>query len=105
MEIESCEHETMGHGANAASNPVVRFKGKTAGLVLNKINSTTIVASFGNDSDEWIGRKCVLFATTCTYQGDPNTDCVRVRIPKQNEEKPPAAEPEVVRVEDDDVPF
>lgn len=104
VEIESCERETLGQGADAESLPVVRFKGKRAGLVLNKTNSNLLVASFGNDSAEWIGRKCVLYWTTTTFKGEL-TDCIRVRIPQQPEEKPPAAEPEVVRVEDDDVPF
>ena len=104
VEIESCERESLGQGDSAELLPVVRFKGKNAGLVLNKTNSNVLVASFGNDSAEWIGRKCILYATTTTFKGEL-TDCIRVRAPQQNEEKPPAAQPEVVRVEDDDVPF
>ena len=105
VEIESCAHENVGQGAETELLPVLRFKDKKPGLVLNKTNNNLLIAGFGNESDGWIGRKCVLYATTCSYQGDPNTPCIRVRIPQQPEEKPPAAEPEVVRVEDDDVPF
>ena len=100
LQIESCEKESVGEAGKM--QPVLRFIGKPSGLVINKTNSSTLVAAFGNDSSNWSGRKCTLYATKTTYKGEL-TDCIRVRVSDQPERKPEAAA-QVVNV-DDDVPF
>jgi len=47
-------------------------------LVLNKTNATTIMGQLGNETDDWIGQKITLFATTCQAFGQ-TVDCIRVR--------------------------
>jgi hypothetical protein len=100
LQVESCEKEAVGE--QGKMQPVLRFSGKQSGLVINKTNSSTLVAAFGNDSLNWRGRKCILYATKTTFKGEL-TDCIRVRVSDQPEQKPEAAA-QVVNV-DDDVPF
>jgi hypothetical protein len=48
--------------------------------VLNKTNADVIAYTFGDDTDHWVGRKIVLFATRTQFQGKL-VPCVRVRVP------------------------
>jgi hypothetical protein len=56
----------------------VRFSDHDQGFVLNKTNTTTIAKLHGNDTDDWVGKQIVLFATECQMGADM-VDCVRVR--------------------------
>ena len=47
-------------------------------LVLNKTNAKSIAKQHGNDTDNWIGKKIVVYATTCKAFGS-DVDCIRVR--------------------------
>lgn len=47
-------------------------------LVLNKTNAKTIAAIYGNEVDDWTGRRVTLFPTTCQSFGE-TVDCIRVR--------------------------
>ena len=101
--VESCAMEVVGQGEESNSLPVLRFADKSAGLVLNKTNTNTLVAAFGNDSEDWAGANIVVYATKVPFKGDM-VDGLRVRIPQQPQAKPQSAQPEVVNV-DEDVPF
>lgn len=48
------------------------------GLVLNKTNCRTIAALYGNDVDNWKGKRIALFPTQCDSFGKI-ADCIRVR--------------------------
>jgi len=100
VEIESCESETIGQGDDTNALPVLRFVGKSAGLVVNKTNSNALVAAFGNNTDDWKGETIVVYSTQVQFKGEL-VDGLRVRIPKR-EQRPRVTE--VVNV-DDDVPF
>ena len=99
--IESCELEPVGQGADQKDLPVLRFKGKDSGLVLNRTNANVIIAAFGDETAEWIGRDIEIFVTEVQYKGDV-VDGLRVSVPKQDEKKP------VVDLDtdvEDEVPF
>jgi len=99
VQVESCDYETVGD----KNHPVVRFQGKSAGLVLNKTNSNTLTDALGDDTDKWRGRTIEIFHTKTDLKG-ALVDCLRVRIPQQNVQ--PAPQAEIVNVDDDsDVPF
>src|SRR5690606_41858672 len=50
--------------------PVVYFKGKTKGLVLNKTNGNMIAEISGDDdTDNWGGTRLVLYPTRVDFQG------------------------------------
>jgi hypothetical protein len=69
--------------------PVLYFKAREKGLVLNKTNATTIGYQFGNDTNLWRGERIDLFATRVS---GPNgmVDGIRVR-PVSRQAAPPAA--------------
>lgn len=48
-------------------------------LVLNKTNAKAIASLHGNETDNWIGKKITLHATTCRAFGK-TVDCVRVKV-------------------------
>jgi hypothetical protein len=67
--------------------PVIWFEGNVRPLVLNKTNSKTVATLYGNQTEEWIGKKITLYATTTTAGDQGVVDCIRVR-PVMPSEKP-----------------
>jgi hypothetical protein len=74
-----------------ARKPVVYFKEwkDGRGLVLNKTNAKTLIALYGPDYREWIGKRCTLFPTTTKMAGE-EVDCIRIR--KQRPSAPAATQ-------------
>jgi hypothetical protein len=115
--IDRVEVADVGSGKKEVK-PVLFFRGKDKGLVLNKTNAKKIASILGTDeTDEWIGGKVVLYATETEFQGE-TVDCVRVTAPPKGSAQakpapppPPTADPEgdpytsTFQVDDDDVPF
>jgi hypothetical protein len=56
--------------------PVVRFRGRKAGLVLNKTNGLQLGESFGDDFGDWTGRKVTLKSEMAVIRGE-RTACLR----------------------------
>lgn len=65
--------------------PVLYFKGKEKGLVLNKTNSNNIANLYGDEMDDWTGKEIVLFPAMVDFQGK-TVEAIRVRGP--NAQKP-----------------
>ena len=64
---------------------ILAFEGKSAQLVLSKINGTCIAAMFGKSVPDWIGKRIVLYATADIMpmprkRGDPRPPdpCIRI---------------------------
>lgn len=70
--------------------PIVYFRGKQKGLVLNKTNATTIALMHGEDTDNWTGKVIALWPTQTEFQGRA-VPCIRVKLGKS----PAVAEAEV----------
>lgn len=97
--IDRVEFESM----DGKQKPIVYFKGKEKGLVLNKTNSNAIEGMTGTpETDEWAGVRVALFATKVEYQGK-RVDAIRIEdAPNPKPGKPaPAPEPG----SDDEPPF
>lgn len=60
--------------------PVLYFKGKEKGLVLNKTNANTIALVYGDDTQDWDGGEVELYPTRVDFQGR-QVDAIRVKIP------------------------
>jgi hypothetical protein len=71
--ISHVDTEEVGDGRK----PVLYFQGKDKGMVLNKTNAMTIAASYGNDTDEWSGRKVRLYSAKVNFQNQM-VDSLRV---------------------------
>ncbi len=76
--------------------PIIWFRESKdkRGLVLCKTNGRTIAALYGNETNEWIGKRITLFATTCEAFGK-TVECIRIRpqIPKPKAAAGSFAEP------------
>ena len=60
------------------SKPVVYFRDKKKGLVLNKTNSNAIAVQYGQESDGWAGNEVTLFATQTEFKG-AIVPCIRIK--------------------------
>jgi len=73
---------------NEDKKPVLYFREEAKGLVLNKTNGKIIGRLFGEEVDDWIGQRIVLFPTEVDFRGE-TVDAIRVRpqIPEDNEDE------------------
>lgn len=67
-------------------------------LALNATNCKTIAKMYGNDTDEWRGKRVTLYPTTTEMAGE-TVECIRVRprVPAEKEQSgtiEPAPRPE-----------
>jgi len=71
--------------------PVLHFQERPDKMmVLNKTNGRSIAQATGStEMREWVGKRIILFATTCRFGADPNYPCVRVREEKVEAAPPP----------------
>ena len=74
--IESCLPEQIGQAQEI--KPVLKFRGVPRGLVLNKTNAQLLAASFGTETDRWIGQAVELYPENVIFQGRV-TAGIRVR--------------------------
>lgn len=91
-EIESVTLEEMAD--DKEEKPVIYFKGKDRGLVLNRTNNAMLVSRFGDESDQWKGHTVQLTTEPVNFQGRM-VDGIRVKVP--------TATP--VQDFEDDIPF
>lgn len=93
---------------DAERKPVMSFEGRSKTMVLNKVNSRTIAALYGDDTLMWQGKPLVLFPAQVDFRGD-TVEAIRVRAPK-----PPATPKPPVREQlsenpgddmNDEIPF
>jgi hypothetical protein len=81
--------------------PVLRFQ---SGAQLNATNVGTMIAAYGDDSDDWIGVEIELYAGETKFQGGM-TDSVLIRPvtpPTPMAKRRPGSEPEPFK---DEIPF
>ncbi len=110
--VADVTEELIGQGEEQDLKWVVHFREVDKGLVLNKTNATTITSALGDDTDEWIGRRVVLYPTEVSFSGKM-VSAIRVKekatkaankvAPKAQPGKPA---PVVTQAEaDEDIPF
>ena len=107
--IEDVTKEEVGD--DKKSKPVMTFRGKTKGFVLNATNYDVIADAYGDETGEWNGQPLELYPTKVDFKGT-RTDAIRVRIPQTSTSHPavkPAPEsvrPPPVRDDmDDEIAF
>jgi hypothetical protein len=85
--IDRVEMEDIG----GETKPVVHFRGKERGLVLNKTNANAIWGINGSDdTDDWPGTSLILFPSKTDFQGR-TVDCIRLDPPSQPHPPQPRA--------------
>lgn len=78
LTISNIVMEEMNGDRGKQSKPVAFFQGAQKGLVLNKTNSLTIAAAYGDEMTAWFGRQIVLFPAMDRMAGEMKP-CIRVR--------------------------
>jgi hypothetical protein len=76
--IKGVEVETLGQGKDAEDKPVVYFNESDKGLVLNKTNAATIGEMYGDETNNWIGKRITVYPASVPFQGKM-TQAIRVR--------------------------
>jgi hypothetical protein len=95
-EIELVTEEEVGELRE--KKPVVYFRGKQRGIVLNLTNASVLQSSFGDETDRWIGKPVVVFVEPTLFQGR-RVDGLRLRAAAP---AAPSPSPEILN---DDIPF
>lgn len=78
LTIDDAEMETL----NEEQKLVIRFREVQKGMVVNKTNCGAIEQALGSDdTDDWIGRRIVLYPTMVDFQGR-QVEAIRVHPKK-----------------------
>lgn len=106
LTMERITTELIGEGRDQKEKPVIYFTETKAGLVLNKTNGTSIKKLYGPNTDNWMGKRIVLYKTEVQV-GSEMKDCIRVRNVADHQggrANGPIEQPAAVD-QDDDLPF
>lgn len=95
--------EMTTHDSKKVQKPVVWFEKATKGFVLNLTNAKIIAALYGDETDDWTGKRIAIYPTRVKAFGQMQ-DCIRVReeIPAQPKPTAQAAAVEEPSGIDDD---
>lgn len=74
------------------NKPVLYFKGKDKGVVLNKTNASTISSAYGDDTEDWYDQPIILFSVMVDFQGKV-APAIRCRVPTARDNKPAKSDP------------
>ena len=100
VKVERAPTETLGSGHDAENKTVLYFRNGV------KPYWDAVAAIAGDDTDDWPGHRLELYPTTTELKGKV-VDCIRIRSPREKEQKANAG-PEVPPTDDDiddDIPF
>jgi hypothetical protein len=76
LKIKDVTEEPIGAGKEKEMKLCVWFTNQKQGLLLNKTNNRTLRGAFGDETDEWVGKRVTVFVVE-TDRGPG----LRVRIP------------------------
>lgn len=91
--IQKVEMEEIGQGRDKETKPVLYFRGKEKGVVLNKTNANTITKLYGGETDDWIGKAITLVPREVEFQGEMVLS-IRVSLQKPGAPSAKPADPE-----------
>lgn len=79
--------EVMNQDTNKSEDkPVIFWRGKAKGMILNITNWDTLEEIYGDETDHWVGQPMTLYPTETRF-GNRKVPCMRIRIPKGSEIK------------------
>jgi hypothetical protein len=80
LEIESVSiEEVVGEKGKKDKLPVLAFKGRDKGMVLNKTNGKMVAKLHGKDFEDWVGKTVTVYPTECEAKGGEIVECIRIR--------------------------
>ena len=68
--ITEVTEEEIGRGADKRTKLVAWLKGQDKGLVLNKTNGTALAEIYGDETDDWAGKRIVLKVGKTLFEGN-----------------------------------
>lgn len=79
----------VGTGGKKTRKPLAFFKEGSSGkpLGLNATNCKAIAALYGNETDNWVGKRITIYPTTTNFGGE-TVECIRVRPTVPPDAKP-----------------
>ena len=104
--IASVSVESLGSEEEKENKPVIYFEGKEKGLVCNKTNWNTVMGLFGDETEDWIGKKIKLVTAEVAFKGKM-TLSIRISSIKVSQDYSKAAKPAKSEepVDDEQIPF
>jgi len=69
LTIAGYEMKDIGTEDDKERKPVLSFEEVDKELVLNRTNNNTLIGLFGDETDDWIGRKVKLAVVDASYRG------------------------------------
>src|SRR6476659_477300 len=87
--IEEVKREEV--GPKKESKPVISFAETLKRLVLNKTNAATIAKLYGEETDEWLGKRIILYPKDTEFQGEMVL-AVRVSLQKPTGAQKPSSD-------------
>lgn len=81
LTIKDAVSEMIGQGKDAELKLVVYFREDSRGYIPNKTAYRTVKDAWGTDSDDWVGRKIVLYPGEAMFGGEP-VPSIKVRMPQ-----------------------
>lgn len=91
--------EMITHDNKRVNKPVVWFDKAQKGFVMNVTNAHIVVALYGDETDDWTGKRITLYPTKVRAFGEMQ-DAIRVREEIPAQAKPVATAPQVEEVSD-----
>lgn len=79
--MDRIEMVSLGDGED--EKPVLHFKGKDKGMVINATNWDRIAYTYGDESDDWPGNSIVLYTELVSFRGKTGP-ALRVKAPQNN---------------------
>jgi hypothetical protein len=77
--LDRCEGSMIkGTTGESKKAPVLYFKDKKKGMVLNVTNAKTLIRLYGRHVEQWGGKPVALFASRTLAFGE-EVDCIRIR--------------------------
>lgn len=90
LTIASVVTEEIGGDNGKEQKAVMYFRDKgIKPMIVNKGNWINIADTYGDESDEWIGKPIEIYVDPSVMFGGKRVGGVRVRVPKMNEALPP----------------
>ena len=108
--IDRVEMEEVGQGKDKEAKPIIYFRGKQKGVVLNKTNASTITSIVGSgETDDWTGHRVCLFVREVEFQGSM-VPAIRIKAVATTAKRAPKPAPAPVAVsegveDDSQIPF
>jgi hypothetical protein len=87
--IDRIEIHDVGGGDKQEDKPVLFFRGKEKGMVMNITNANAISEVYGAETDDWIGQTIELYVAKVQFQ-NRMVDAIRIQVPRHRPAPPPA---------------